>query len=65
MTQKEADRMVGKDPDYHTHQLFEAIECGDYPKWTFYEQIMPETEAETYHWNSFDLTKVKTYFSAK
>jgi catalase len=58
MTQEEADRMVGQDPDYHTRQLFEAIERGDYPKWTFYVQVMPEVEAETYRWNPFDLTKV-------
>jgi catalase len=58
MTQEEGDRMAGKDPDYHTGQLFEAIERGDYPKWTFSVQIMPEVEAETYRWNPFDLTKV-------
>ena len=58
MMQAEADMLVGKDPDYHTRQLFEAIAQGDYPKWTFYVQIMPEVEAETYKWNPFDLTKV-------
>jgi catalase len=58
MTQEEADRMVGKDADYHTRQLFETIERGDFPKWTFLVQIMPEAEAETYRWNPFDLTKV-------
>jgi len=56
--QEEADQIAGKDPDYHTRQLFEAIEKGNYPKWTFYVQIMPEDEAETYRWNPFDLTKV-------
>jgi catalase len=58
MTQEEGDIMAGKDADYHTRQLFEAIERGDYPRWTFYVQIMPEVEAETYRWNPFDLTKV-------
>jgi catalase len=58
MMQDEADRLVGQDPDYHTNQLFKAIEKGDFPKWTFYVQIMPEKEAETYRWNPFDLTKV-------
>jgi catalase len=58
MMQEEADRMVGKDADYHTRQLFEAIERGDYPKWKFYVQVMPEAEAENYRWNPFDLTKV-------
>ena len=58
LMQDEADRLAGTNPDYHAHQLFEAIERGDYPKWTLYVQIMPEVEAETYHWNPFDLTKV-------
>jgi len=58
MVQEEADRIVGKDPDYHTRQLFEAIESGDFPRWTFYVQVMPEAEAEKYRWNPFDLTKV-------
>jgi len=58
MMQDEADRLAGKDPDYHTHQLFEAIERGDFPKWTFSVQVMPETDAEHYRWNPFDLTKV-------
>ncbi|MCJ7679330.1 MAG: catalase, partial [Candidatus Aminicenantes bacterium] len=55
---EEAARIAGEDPDYHTRQLFDAIERGDGPKWTFYVQIMPEAEAENYRWNPFDLTKV-------
>lgn len=58
MLQEEADRIVGKDADYHTRQLFEAIERKEFPKWKFYVQIMPEIEAEKYRWNPFDLTKV-------
>ncbi|MFC1539046.1 catalase [Candidatus Latescibacterota bacterium] len=56
--QEEADMLAGNDPDYHTHQLFDAIESGDFPKWTLSVQIMPELEAENYRWNPFDLTKV-------
>ncbi len=56
--QDEADEIAGRDPDYHTRQLFELIAKGQYPKWTFSVQIMPEEEAETYQWNPFDLTKV-------
>jgi catalase len=58
MLQEEANRIVGEDPDYHTRHLFETIESGVYPKWTFYVQVMPEAEAENYRWNPFDLTKV-------
>ena len=53
-----ANRLAGEDPDYHTRQLFKAIERAEYPKWTFSIQVMPEKEAETYRWNPFDLTKV-------
>ena len=58
MTPEDANRIAGEDPDYHVRQLFETIERGDYPKWTFFVQIMPESEAENYRWNPFDLTKV-------
>jgi len=58
MTPQEAGDIAGKDPDYHTRQLFEAIARKEYPKWTFSVQVMPEAEAENYRWNPFDLTKV-------
>ena len=58
LTQEEADRLAGQDPDHHTRQLFEAIQRGAYPRWTFYVQMMPEADAEGYRWNPFDLTKV-------
>jgi len=53
-----ADDMRGKDPDHAQRDLFEAIKNGDFPKWRVCVQIMPEKEAETYHLNPFDLTKV-------
>lgn len=58
MNPTEASKLAGEDPDYHTHQLFETIKKGEYPKWTLYVQIMPELEADNYKWNPFDLTKV-------
>ncbi|MBW7942986.1 MAG: catalase, partial [Candidatus Kuenenia stuttgartiensis] len=58
MTPENADRIAGEDADYHTRLLFETIGSGDYPKWTFYVQVMPESEAETYRWNPFDLTRI-------
>ncbi|MDV6014650.1 catalase [Haloechinothrix sp. LS1_15] len=58
LTQEEADRLAGTDVDYHTRDLYQAIERGDYPSWTLYVQIMPFAEAETYRFNPFDLTKV-------
>ncbi len=36
----------------------DAIECGDFPKWKMYVQIMPELDAEKVPYHPFDLTKV-------
>jgi catalase len=58
LTQAEADRLAGVDGDYHTRDLYEAIERKDYPSWTLRMQIMPFDEAKTYRFNPFDLTKV-------
>lgn len=49
---------MAKDRESSQRDLFQAIERGDFPKWKFSVQIMPEVEAETYHINPFDLTKV-------
>ncbi len=57
-TNAEAEAIVGKDRESSQRDLFDAIERGDFPKWKFQVQIMPEAEAETYHINPFDLTKV-------
>ena len=57
-TQDEGDQMASADTDYHTRDLFEAIERGDHPSWTLKMQIMPFADAENYRFNPFDLTKV-------
>ena len=57
-TREEAIRVTGEDLDHATRDLFEAIEHGDYPAWSVCVQIMPEADAENYHINPFDLTKV-------
>ncbi len=58
LTGDEADEMAGTDPDFHRHDLFNAIEQGDHPSWTLKVQVMPEAEAADYRFNPFDLTKV-------
>jgi catalase len=58
LTQAEADALVSVDTDYHTRDLFEAIQRGDHPSWTLKMQIMPFADAKTYRFNPFDLTKV-------
>ncbi|MGD6858128.1 catalase KatA [Bacillus infantis] len=53
-----ASKIAGENPDYHTEDLFNAIENGDYPSWKLCVQIMPEKDAETYRFDPFDVTKV-------
>ncbi|MDZ5604617.1 catalase [Pseudomonas sp. RP23018S] len=53
----EAARLAGTDPDYAQRDLFEAIERGDYPKWTAYIQVMTEEHAANRLENPFDVTK--------
>src|SRR5699024_6686642 len=58
LTDEEAAKVVADDRESSQRDLFDAIERGDNPKWTFYVQIMPEAEAENYRFHPFDLTKV-------
>ncbi len=57
-TDAEAAAVVAKDRESSQRDLFGSIERGDFPKWRFCVQVMPEKDAETYRWNPFDLTKV-------
>lgn len=57
LTQEEADKLAGSDPDYHRRDLYMAIQRGEYPSWTLKMQIMPFDAAKDYHINPFDLTK--------
>lgn len=58
LTPQRAAELAGTDPDYAGRDLFEAIAAKQYPKWALKIQIMPEKDAEKYHVNPFDLTKV-------
>jgi catalase len=58
LTDAEAEVLIGKDRESHQRDLFEAIERGDFPRWTLSIQIMTEDEAKSYKENPFDVTKV-------
>jgi catalase len=58
LTDQEAEELIGKDRESHQKDLYEAIENGDYPRWDFKVQIMPEQDAATYRFHPFDLTKI-------
>ena len=57
-TNAEGADVVGKTRESTQEDLFYAIEKGDFPRWRFCVQIMPETDAEKTSYNPFDLTKV-------
>lgn len=58
LTNDEAIKMCGENPDHAIQDLFEAIEKGNYPEWNVYVQIMAPEEAENYEFDPFDVTKV-------
>jgi catalase len=58
LTADVAAKIAGENPDYHTEDLFNAIEAGDFPAWKLYVQIMPLEDANTYRFDPFDVTKV-------
>ncbi len=58
LTDAEAEALIGKDRESHQRDLYDSIEKGDFPKWTMYVQIMPETDADKVPYHPFDLTKI-------
>jgi catalase len=58
LTNSEAAALVANDRETHQRDLFGAIERGEFPKWRFCVQIMPEADADKTPYNPFDLTKV-------
>jgi catalase len=57
-TNAEAAGKVAHDRETHQRDLYEAIERGDFPRWKFSVQIMPESDVGRTWYNPFDLTKV-------
>lgn len=57
-TNQEAREVVGRTRESTQEDLFQAIESGDYPKWTLFIQVMTEDQASNFKFNPFDLTKV-------
>jgi catalase len=53
----EAQKISGKDPDFHRRDLWEAIENGDYPEWEFGVQIVEEKDEHSFDFDLLDPTK--------
>jgi catalase len=58
LSDAEATEIIGRDRESHQRDLLEAIDKGDFPKWTMFIQVMPENDASKVPYNPFDLTKV-------
>lgn len=54
----EAQKIAGKDPDFHRKDLYEAIEKGNYPKWDMYVQILEEKDEFMFDFDILDPTKL-------
>ncbi|MFZ6180572.1 catalase [Nannocystis pusilla] len=54
----EAQKIGGKNPDYHRLDLWQAIERGQYPEWEFAIQTIPEGEEGQFPFDVLDATKV-------
>lgn len=58
LSDAEAEAIVAKDRESAQRDLFDAIERGDFPRWTLAVQLMTEAQADACVFNPFDLTKV-------
>ncbi|AJE21818.1 catalase [Azotobacter chroococcum] len=58
LSDAEAEAAIGKCRETHQRDLYEAIEGGDFPKWQFCVQVMPEQDAARVPYHPFDLTKI-------
>ena len=57
-TAEEMSQMTLKDMDFHTSDLYENIEKGNFPSWTWFVQLMPEADAASYRFDVLDITKI-------
>ena len=54
----EAQKLAGKDTDFHRRDLWESIEGGDYPEWEFGVQIIAEEDEHNFDFDILDPTKL-------
>ena len=54
----EAQKISGKDSDFHRRDLWEAIENGDYPEWEFGVQVVEEKDEFKFDFDLLDPTKL-------
>ena len=54
----EAQKLAGKDPDFHRRDLWEAIESGSYPEWELGMQVLEEADEFKFPFDILDPTKL-------
>lgn len=54
----EAQKLAGKDPDFHRRDLYDAIENGFYPEWELGIQIVEEKDEMSFDFDLLDPTKI-------
>lgn len=54
----EAVKISGADSDFHRRDLWEAIECGEYPEYELAFQVFTEAQAEAFPFDVLDPTKL-------
>lgn len=54
----EAQKISGKDADFHRRDLWEAIENADYPEWEFGVQVIEEEDEHKFDFDLLDATKL-------
>jgi catalase len=55
---EESQKLMGVDPDFHRHDLWEAIERGDYPEYELGVQILKEEDEFKFDFDILDATKL-------
>ena len=54
----EAQKLAGKDADFHRRDLWDAIERGDFPEWQFGVQVIEEADELKFDFDPLDPTKL-------
>jgi catalase len=58
LTDEEAAALIADDRESHGRDLLNAIDSGNFPRWTLSIQVMTDDQARTHKHNPFDVTKV-------
>jgi catalase len=58
LTWDEAQKIAGKDPDFHRRDLWEAIEAGNFPEWELGVQIVDVGQEDDLGFDILDPTKL-------